>query len=184
MPTNETIIPFSRAKLTKLLVLLAGLILSGLFLVIVQPQELGNLLSLVFGILILAIFVFLFAFLVGIHYFRQILKNGPGLIINKDGFTDYSSGIAAGYIPWSEVRALKTVTMPRYKQQFVAVILKDPNTILDRQTNALKRKAMVLNLRKYGSPIQLSPNSLQCSFDDLLKHLQTHFDRNRPSVLN
>jgi hypothetical protein len=43
---------------------------------------------------------------------------------------------------------------------------------------------MIVNLRNYGSPIQLSPNSLQCSFDELLKHLQTHFDRSRPSILN
>jgi len=139
MPTNETIIPFSGAKLARLPLLALGCI-------------------------------------------RRILKNSPGLVIDNTGFTDYSSGLAAGYISWTEVKGLKTITL--YKKQLVSVILKNPDAFLDRQPNALKRKAMTVNFRNYGSPIQLSPNSLQCSFDELLNHLQTHFDRSRPSVLN
>ena len=139
MPTNETIIPFSKAKLIKLPLLALSCI-------------------------------------------RRIVRNSPGLVIDNNGFTDYSSGLAAGYISWTEVKGLQTIT--RYKKQLVSVILKNPDAFLDRQPNALKRKAMTVNFRNYGSPIQLSPNSLQCSFDELLKLLQTHFDRSRPSVLN
>jgi len=180
MPTNETIIPFSKAKLTRLPLFALGCILLGIFYEIIEPHEPGVSRTLPILITVTICFIALLGFLLGTLYFRQILKNGPGLIIDNTGFTDYSSGLAAGYIPWTEVKALKAIN----KKRSIAVILKDPNTILDRQTNALKRKAMVLNFRNYGSPIQLSPSSLQCSFDDLLKHLQTHFDRSRPSVLN
>ena len=145
MPTNETIIPFSKRKLTKLLFFSAGYVLLG---------------------------------------FRQIIKNRPGLVINNIGFTDYSCGLAAGHISWSDVRAIKIVRLPDGKQRFIAVILENPRAYLERQPNALKRKAMILNLRKYGSPVQLSDNSLQCTFDELLHHIQTHFDRSRRYVLN
>lgn len=184
MPTNETIIPYSRTKLTRLPLLALGLILLGASAFFALPQEPTA--SLVLPILlgILLIFVVAMGFLLGTLYFRQIIKNGPGLVINNTGFTDYSSGLAAGYIPWTEVKGLKTVILPRNKRRSISVVLKNPNDFLDRQPNALKRKALIINLRNYGSPIQLSPNSLRCSFDELLKHLQSHFDRSRPSVLN
>jgi hypothetical protein len=184
MPTNETIIPFSRGKLTKLLLLSVGCVLLGLFFVIVQPHEPGILLTLPVIVVIVGAFILLVGFLLGTLYFRQILKNGPGLIIDNIGFTDYSSGLAAGYISWNDVKAIKAIHLPKYKQKFIVVILKNPAAYLDRQPNALKRKAMTMNLRNYGSPIQLTENSLKCTFDELLHHLQTHFNRSRPPILN
>ena len=145
MSANETIILFSKRKLTKLLFFSVGYGLLGL---------------------------------------RQIVKNRPGLVIDKTGFTDYSTGLAAGHIPWSDVRVIRIVSPPGHKQRLIAIILKDPHVYIERQPNALKRKAMTLNLRNYGSPIQLSDNSLQCTFDELLHHLQFHFDRSRAYVLN
>ncbi|GGB03921.1 STM3941 family protein [Puia dinghuensis] len=145
MPTNETIILFSKRKLTKLLFFSVGYGLLGL---------------------------------------RQIVKKRPGLVIDKTGFTDYSSGLAAGHVSWSDVRGIKIVSLPGHKQRYIAIILKNPHAYLERQSSALKRKAMTLNLRKYGSPVQLSDTSLRCTFDELHYHLQKHFDRSRPYVLN
>jgi hypothetical protein len=116
--------------------------------------------------------------------FRQFLGDGPGLVIDNTGFTDYSSGLPAGHIPWTDVQALKTFVHPRNNRRFISVILRNPGAFLDRQPNALKRKALTINLRNYGSPIQLSPRSLRCSFEELHRHLHTYFDRSRPSVLN
>jgi hypothetical protein len=184
MPTTETIIPFSRVRLSKLLLLAVGCILLGIFFVIVQSHVPGILLPLPVIIIIAVALLAIVGFLVGTLYFRQILKNGPGLIIDDTGFTDYSSGLAAGYIPWTDVKGIKTISPPKYKRRSISIILKNPNAFLERQPNALKRKAMTVNFRNYGSPIQLSANSLECSFDELLHHLQTYFDRSRPSVLN
>ncbi|HXB08218.1 MAG TPA: STM3941 family protein [Puia sp.] len=184
MPTTETNIPFSKRKLAKLLLLSVGCILLGLYFVIFQPQEPGILLTLPILAIILGSCILLVGLFLGTLSFRKIFRNGAGLIIDNTGFTDYSSGIAAGYVPWSDVKALKVITLSKYKSKFVAVILKDPDAYVRRQQNALKRKAMLMNLRNYGSPVQLSDNSLQCSFDELLAHLQTYFDRSRPSVLN
>ena len=184
MPTNETIIQFSKSKLTKLLLLSVGCILLGLFFVIFQPHEPGIFLTLPVIVIIVGALILLIGFLLGTLYFRQIIKNGPGIIIDNTGFTDYSSGLAAGYISWTEVRGIKAITPPKNKQKFIIVILKNPDAFLERQPNALKRKAMTMNFRNYGSPVQLTDNSLACSIDELLHHLQSHFDRSRPSVLN
>lgn len=184
MSTNETIIPFSKGKRARLLLLSVGCILLGLFIVIARPHEPGILLSLPVIIIIVGALILLAGFLLGTLYFRQIIRNGPGLIIDNTGFADYSSSLAAGYIPWTEVKTIKIITLPKYNQKFIAVILKNPHAYLDRQPNALKRKAMTMNWRNYGSPVQLTDNSLQCSFDELLHHLQTYFDRSRPAILN
>jgi len=184
MPTSETIIPFSKPKLTRMFLLSIGCILLGLFFVIFQPREPGIFLTLPILAIILGSLILLIGLFIGALSFRKMLRNGPGLIIDNSGFTDYSSGLAAGHIPWADVKALKVITLSKYKTKFIAILLKDPNAYLDRQQNALKRKAMLMNLRNYGSPIQLGHNTLQCSFDELLAHLQSYFDRSRPSVLN
>ncbi|HVU99476.1 MAG TPA: hypothetical protein VHE34_29850 [Puia sp.] len=51
-------------------------------------------------------------------YVRWIVKTHPGLVIDNNGFTDYSSGLAAGYIPWTDattvppsvIRAITSIT--------------------------------------------------------------------------
>jgi hypothetical protein len=182
MPTNETIIPFSRAKLIKLLLLFAGCLLLVFFFVLVQLPTPALLLSLPALLLMAGAFIFFTGFLLGTLYFRQIIRNGPGLIIDNTGFTDYTSILAAGYIPWSEVKAIKPITLSGKK--CIAVILKNPDAFLERQPNALKRKAMTHHLRNYGSPVRLDGDSLECSFDELLHHLQSSFDRSRPFLLN
>lgn len=184
MPISETIIPFSKPKLTKMLLSSVGCILLGLYFLIFQPQEPGILLTLPILAIILGSLIFFIGLLIGALSFRKILRNGPGLIIDTSGFTDYSSGLAAGHVSWTEVKALKVFTVTKYKTKFIAIILKDPNAYLERQQNALKRKAMLVNLHKYGSPLQLNSTTLQCSFDELLAHLQNYFDSSRPSVLN
>src|SRR5579859_4234956 len=117
MPTNETILSFGKGMLAKLLLLSIGCILVGIFFVIRQSQGAGKLLTLFVLGIFLGVFTLLVGFLLGTLYFRQIIKNGPALIIDNAGFTDYSSALAAGYIPWSEVRAIKIVSQPKYKQR-------------------------------------------------------------------
>ncbi|HLZ86149.1 MAG TPA: STM3941 family protein, partial [Puia sp.] len=121
MPTTETIIPFSKGKLSRLLLLAVGCILLGIVFVIIQSHEPGVFLTLPILAALIGAFLLLVAFLLGTIYFRQILKNGPGLVIDITGFTDYSSSLAAGYIPWTDVKAIKTITLPKDKQKYISV---------------------------------------------------------------
>ncbi len=47
------------------------------------------------------------------------------------------------------------------------LVVKNPETYSNRQTNAMKRKGMQSNLETFGSPIGISTNALDCKFDEL-----------------
>jgi hypothetical protein len=43
---------------------------------------------------------------VGFLLLKKLIDNTPGLIISENGITDNSSGVPAGFIPWSDIVAL------------------------------------------------------------------------------
>jgi hypothetical protein len=107
--------------------------------------------------------------LVAVTIFRKFSDKKPGLIINKQGITDNSSGVSAGLIPWTDIQEI-TISQVM-NQKFLMFIVKNPEFYLDKVTNPLKRNAMKMNYKTYGSPISISANALQTNFDDLHKLL-------------
>jgi len=100
---------------------------------------------------------------------RKLLDKKPGLIINKHGITDNSSGLSGGLILWSEIEKIIVVTANR--QKFIMFILSNPQDYLSKVKNIYKRKGMQLNYKIYNAPIGISANSLQISSDKLYKLL-------------
>ena len=111
----------------------------------------------------------LFFGLVAVTIFRKFSDKKPGLIINKQGITDNSSGVSAGLIPWTDIQEI-TISQVM-NQKFLMFIVRNPEFYLDKVTNPLKRNAMKMNYKTYGSPISISANALQTNFDDLHKLL-------------
>jgi len=101
--------------------------------------------------------------------FRKLLDKKAGIIINKQGIMDNSSGASAGLILWSDIERIKTSKVKG--QKFLMLVVKNPRDYIDRVVNPLKRKAMEMNYRIYGSPISISANTLQTNFDNLYKLL-------------
>lgn len=99
----------------------------------------------------------------------KIKGNKPGLVIDKNGFTDYSSAITPGQILWSEIEKIGVIEM--HKQKLIMLYVKDPAAIIERQTNGLKRKIMQLNYNMYGAPVSISTNGLKISIDKLFELL-------------
>jgi hypothetical protein len=90
---------------------------------------------------------------------------GPGLVIDAQGIVDNSSGIAAGRVPWSEIEGFKVHQVQ--SQRFLAVLVRDPGTYVARASGFM-RPVVALNLKLYGSPIQISAVALQIDFDQLV----------------
>jgi hypothetical protein len=107
----------------------------------------------------------LFFGLVAITIFRKLSDKKPGLIINRQGIIDNSSGVSAGLILWTDIEDIKV--SQAMNQKFLMFIVKNPQAYLNKVTNPLKRKGMEMNYRTYGSPISISANSLQINFDNL-----------------
>jgi hypothetical protein len=109
----------------------------------------------------------LFFGLVAITIFRKFLDQKPGLIINRKGIIDNSSGLSAGTILWKDIQEI-TILQVR-NQKFLIVIVLNPQEYIDKMSNSIKRNVMKINYKSYGSPISISANPLQTDFDKLYK---------------
>src|ERR1700744_4040013 len=174
MALNETIIPFSKRKLTRLLLLCLIFIAIGISFIIVTPGS-GPIMSNPVLKTIIGCLSLLFGLACGIFYVAGFFKKHPRLIIDDTGFTHYSRTISAGFLPWTDVKSVAPARVG--KQQLLIVLLKDNQSYLDRQPNALKRKAMEFNCRNYGSPVVISVNALRCSFDEALQLFRSALNR-------
>ena len=97
--------------------------------------------------------------------FKKLFDKAPGLIISVDGITDNSGGLPAGFIPWSDIVAVKVMVFKN--QRLLNLVVKNPHEYIQRQKGALKRMLMKKNLEIYGAAIGISANSLKINFEEL-----------------
>jgi hypothetical protein len=107
---------------------------------------------------------------------RKVFDTQPGLIVSSEGIQDNSSGVAAGMIPWAEIRGLTTASV--HSQRFLTILVAEPEKYVKRG-GFLKRIANRANLKYYGSPVQISANSLKIKFDDLVALVEYHYQAHR-----
>jgi len=162
-------IPLSKTKMT--LTFLGSLAFVGLGLwFLINPPKSNHWL---FGnptlIFVAGLASVIFFGLVAVTIFRKFLDKKPGLTISGQGIIDNSSGVSAGLIPWADIQEIKISQV--MNQKFLMFIVRNPQDYLDKVTNPLKRNAMKMNYKTYGSPISISSNALQTNFDDLHKLL-------------
>jgi len=107
----------------------------------------------------------LFFGLCAIIAFRKLFDKKAGLIINREGIIDNSSGVSVGLVLWSDIEEIKICNV--MSQKFLMFIVRNPQDYIEKNTNQLKRKAAKMNYKTYGSPISISTNSLQTNFNNL-----------------
>lgn len=125
--------------------------------------------TLIYGLGVVSIAFFGLCGLVGI---RKLLDRSPGLIVNSEGLVDNSSGVSAGFIPWSEVVGIEEFEVQ--KQKLIYLQVSNPNKYVNNG-NVLQRMANRANTKLYGTPVQISSNSLKISYDDLLKTINEYY---------
>ena len=162
-------IPLSKTKMA--LTFLGSLVFVGLGLwFLINPPKSNHWL---FGnptvIFIVGLASVIFFGLVAVTIFKKYTDKKPGLTINRQGITDNSSGVSAGLIPWTDIQEIKITQV--MNQKFLMFMVRNPQDYLDKVTNPLKRNAMKMNYKTYGSPISISSNALQTNFYDLHKLL-------------
>lgn len=162
-------IPLSKKKLILMLIGSIAFIMIGLWFLIAPPTISNPFFGNPTLIFILGIVSIIFFGLTAVIIFRKFLDRNPGLIISNQGITDNSSGVSAGLIPWTDIQEIKISQV--MNQKFLMFIVRNPQDYLDKVTNPLKRNAMKMNYKTYGSPICISSNTLKTNFDDLYKLL-------------
>lgn len=66
-----------------------------------------------------------------VHVLIRVIRRMPALVLTEQGFTDHSSGLAVGFVPWEEITGIEVVNPEG--RLYVAVTLNRPSPILERQ---------------------------------------------------
>jgi len=163
IPFETLEIPLSKGKLIILFVGSLLFVAAG-FWFIKQPETITQTVAMPPAILIL------------IFIFKKFFDTKAGIIINRNGIYDNSSGVSAGFIPWGDISNISTMEISKQKLIMIEVI--NPEVYINRQTNFIAKKASAINHKMYGSPINISANSLQYKFDDLYYTLRERWQQN------
>jgi hypothetical protein len=99
----------------------------------------------------------------------KLFDRAPGLVLDREGIIDNSSGLAAGRVAWREIREVRVVSVKG--QRFLALLVTDPQKYLGKG-NALIRWFVEMNYRMHGTPILVSAHSLKVTLDDLEKRIE------------
>lgn len=168
----ETIeIPISKTKITLLLLGCLGFVAVGICFV-ANPQHFTSPIARSPAkIFIGGCLSTLFFGYIGIFILKRIFDSSPGLTISDEGITDNSGGTPAGFIPWSDVVAVREFEVAG--QRAIVLAVKDGSEYIQRQKGPLKRWIMKKNFTMYGKGIGISPSSLKIGFADLKQLIET-----------
>ena len=104
----------------------------------------------------------------------------PGLIIDDTGLTDNSGALSSGHILWTDIENISVLQIQ--KQELLMIAVKNPQDYFGRQKNLLKRKAMELNYKMYGTPVSITANGLKIPFQELLALVSQRFQETRTNA--
>lgn len=165
---TEQVIPASKFKLVLLILgalifLALGIWLSLLDAAFIEAQHRWNSPALIHTVGAVAV---VFAALCAAFGVKKLFDDRPGLVLNHLGITDHSSALAAGLIPWAEIRGFATYQVQR--QKLLILLLHHPQPYLEAG-GWWKRLMLQANFKMCGSPICISASALSISFDELVE---------------
>ena len=169
--TDETIIEVSKGKIVLVILGSCVFVALGLWLLSFDAEAVrsgrsfrpfGNdpLIARVFGGVAVGFFG-----LCGLYGVKKLFDRKPGLVFNASGIIDNASGVAAGFIPWSEV--VGTAIFEVNGQKTLIIGVADPQKYVERG-GALRRALNKANYKFSGSPISISSHALDIAFPELL----------------
>lgn len=170
---NQIEIPLSKQKMYLMLFGSIIFVVIGTWLVVNPPKSNHPIFGNPMVILISGISAIIFFGYTAFILFKKLPDNKPGLIINSEGIIDNSSGVSAGIVLWTDIIEISTANV--MTQKFLMFIVKNPEEYINRQNGIVKRKAMEINYKTYGSPISISANTLDTNFEELYKLLKRKF---------
>lgn len=169
--TDETIIELSKGKLVRLILGSCAFVALGAWLLSFDTEEIQygrsfgffyNNPLIVYGVGLAAV---LFFGACGLYGLRKMFDKKPGLIFNSSGIVDNASGVAAGFIPWSDITGSGIYEIQGSKMLIIGV--GDPRKYIDRG-GALKRALNKADSKMVGSPVAIPSVALKIDFPELV----------------
>lgn len=95
----------------------------------------------------------------------RLFDRRPAIILTGEKLINNSAALQINEVLWSEMAYAEII--PSTNQRFLIIHLKDPETVLARQSTVVS-KAQGANMSMYGSPILIAGSVLNASLEDLL----------------
>jgi hypothetical protein len=112
--------------------------------------------------------------LIGVIGVKKFFDKKPGLVFTKEGVVDNSSGISAGFIPWSEIVGVDMLKIQ--KQKLLVIRVRNPEKYIEIG-GPIKRALNKVNTKMCGSPIAITSSALKMSFEDLVSTFQEYLSK-------
>jgi hypothetical protein len=162
---GSIVIPFSKRKLSKQLVISIVFVALGCFMLSTPSGEDPGLFRhplIKNGTAIGCLLLGLCGMLV---FISKLFNKRPGIVIDDHGMTDNSSLVSAGHIPWSDVHLISHTTV--MNQKMLLLIVKNPEDYVRRKKSIIGQRGMRWNHKNCGSPICIAVSGLQCTLGEL-----------------
>jgi hypothetical protein len=168
-----------QSKLKQVGLSLLGLLMVGAsFAVCAGSLAEGSFLFSMLGIIGLIFFGFCAFFLI-----KQVFKSKPIIILNSEGFYDYSSALSAKklLISWKDISKIEETSM--LNQEFVSVYLKQPEEFLAK-LSSFQRKAVQANIRMGFGEINITLQSAKhCTNEQLCVQMNRYLSLAKATVV-
>lgn len=171
--SNQIEIQLSKSKLTLMALGCLAFVIVGICFIVDPTKYESFIMRSPTFIFIAGLLSILFFGFTGLFFLKKLQDRLPGLVISEEGIMDNSSGVSAGFIPWCDIITIKETKI--VNQKYINIVVKNPQMYINRQKNALKRKAMQVNYKTWGTAIGITVNGLKINYDDLKLLIEKKF---------
>jgi len=174
---DELAIKLSKGRIILLILGSCAFVAVGVWMFSMLPEDLKDMPPFFRNLLFIhtvGILSIVFFGMTGVFGIKKFFDRKAGLVFNSAGIFDNSSGISAGYIPWTEILGTKIYEM--VNQKMLIILLANPDVYIERG-NPLKRFLNRKNYNMCGSPISISSNALKMSFPELLSTFERYHQK-------
>ena len=106
---------------------------------------------------------------------RQLLTNQLILIIDKKGVNVNPKKSLTEFIEWKNINGFSELKIQ--SQKFVIIDVDNSQYWIEKEDNVIREKLMKFNVNNYGSPFNLSANSMQMNYTELMKTLNENLNK-------
>ena len=111
---------------------------------------------------------------------KQLLKNQLLLIIDKNGINVNPRKSLTESIDWKYIDGFSELKIQ--STRIVIINVNNSDYWIDNEQNTLRKKLMKFNINNYGSPFNLSANSMEMNYNELLKILNESLNKYKSIV--
>lgn len=95
----------------------------------------------------------------------KLFDTKPGMIVNSRGFVNNSLVLDGQFVEWTHVHSFQIIEIKQTK--ILLVFIDNPEEIIDK-SNIWNKFWLRQNLKWYGTPINVTSNTLKCNFEEML----------------